>query len=530
MTNKIEVNKLSIFLIKEDLINHEDILKDFDKLKSKTLDIGTFYSGESHTIVPAWINNFFGQALDDIRLFNASTKAVLLVPIQINGSRKLIFAITFGFGWLLLKPGSYEERFGLKTLLNIVDPNSLRSIDKQNMSTLSKHTREQMSRDGITSDFGIDIEQDLIRSITGKSKDKKFGKTLTGKDSLSLSPQVNITNIMSFLKTCYEKFKSDEYKKDFGWIDQMEEIRDPKIIEQLNDEMFKNINGKKFDKIWMAVPEIIEWADISGFAYKNSKKELNIYSDINLGNFLDTLSEEEKENISLQTFKNKYVYCQSSSTGEAKYHWKTFSCIYCELYDDQKKKMFILSNGSWYEIEESFANQVQTDFLKLRNENPSVVLPDYNNKNENDYNEQIPKQNGNICSMDRKIINFGGGYSKIEFCDLFTNDKKIIHVKRYSGSSLLSHLFSQGVVSGELFLSESEFRSKVNNELPVSHKFTNENAKPKASDYEIVYAIISSSNNDLEIPFFSKVSLRNAKRRLETYGYKVSLQKIKNNL
>lgn len=528
MASKIEVNKLSMFLIKEDLIKHEDILKDFDKLKSKTLDLGIFYSGESHTSVPAWINNFFGQTLGDIKLFNASTKAVLLVPVQVSSSKKLIFALTFGFGWLLLKPGSYEERFGLKTILNIIDPNSLRSIDKQSMSTLSKHTREQMSRDGIASDFGIDIEQDIVRSITGKSKDKRFGKTLTGKDSLNLTPQVNITNLMDLLKICYEKFKSDEYKKDFGWIDQMEEIRDPKIIEQLNDNMFKNINDKKFNKIWMAVPEIIEWADISGFTYKNSKRELNTYSDINLGDFLDSLSAEEKENVSLKTFKNKYVYCHSSSSEEIKYHWKTFACIYCELYDDQKKKMFILSNGSWYEVEESFANQVQADFLKLRNEDPSIVLPDYKNKNENDYNEEIPRQNNSICSMDRKIINFGGGYSKIEFCDLFTNDKKIVHVKRYSGSSQLSHLFSQGVVSGELFLAESEFRIKVNNELPASHKFSNETDKPKASDYEIVYAIISSSNNDLEIPFFSKVSLRNAKRRLETYGYKVSLQKIKN--
>lgn len=45
-------------------------------------------------------------------------------------------------------------------------------------------------------------------------------------------------------------------------------------------------------------------------------------------------------------------------------------------------------------------------------------------------------------------------------------------------------------------------------------------------DFQIIFGIISSSSKELEIPFFSKVSLRNAKRRLETYGCKVSLQKI----
>ncbi len=128
--------------------------------------------------------------------------------------------------------------------------------------------------------------------------------------------------------------------------------------------------------------------------------------------------------------------------------------------------------------------------------------------------------------MDKKLITHGGGYSKIEFCDLYTKDKKIIHVKQYGGSAVLSHLFSQGIVSGELLLAGSEFRKKVNEKLLNSHKFSNPNNKPNPSDFQIIFAIISSSSKQLEIPFFSKVSLRNAKRRLETYGYKVLLHKI----
>ncbi len=51
--------------------------------------------------------------------------------------------------------------------------------------------------------------------------------------------------------------------------------------------------------------------------------------------------------------------------------------------------------------------------------------------------------------MDKKNIPYGGGYSRIEFCDLFSKSKQMIHVKRYGGSSVLSHLFNQGLVSGE---------------------------------------------------------------------------------
>jgi uncharacterized protein (TIGR04141 family) len=130
--------------------------------------------------------------------------------------------------------------------------------------------------------------------------------------------------------------------------------------------------------------------------------------------------------------------------------------------------------------------------------------------------------------MDADLISHGGGHSSIEFCDLLTSDKKLVHIKRYGGSSQLSHLFSQGVVSGELFVSDEGFREKLNEKLPAAHKLADIHARPNATEYEIVFGVISKSNNPLEIPFFSKVSLRNARRRLEGYGYMVSKKKIEN--
>jgi uncharacterized protein (TIGR04141 family) len=42
-----------------------------------------------------------------------------------------------------------------------------------------------------------------------------------------------------------------------------------------------------------------------------------------------------------------------------------------------------------------------------------------------------------------------------------------------------------------------------------------------------VYAIISDSDDEwLTLPFFSKLNIRHAVRRLEGYGYRVSLAKI----
>lgn len=94
-------NKLSIYLIKEEYSEHKDILKKIDALKSKDVNgIGVLYFGESHTFKPSWLDKFFGSALgDDIeKLFNASSKAILLSKVKVTNDKERIFAIPFGYG------------------------------------------------------------------------------------------------------------------------------------------------------------------------------------------------------------------------------------------------------------------------------------------------------------------------------------------------------------------------------------------------------------------------------------------------
>jgi uncharacterized protein (TIGR04141 family) len=154
-------------------------------------------------------------------------------------------------------------------------------------------------------------------------------------------------------------------------------------------------------------------------------------------------------------------------------------------------------------------------------------FPNYSHANEEEYNEAVvagsPEQ---FCLMDQKFIRYPTGRDEVEFCDIFSREKQIIHVKRYRGSATLSHLFSQGVVSAELFCGLREFREGVNAHLPQPFRISDLGSHPGNNEYEVVFAIVSKSVNPLTLPFFSRVNLRNAAQRLRAFGYKASVVKV----
>ena len=127
--------------------------------------------------------------------------------------------------------------------------------------------------------------------------------------------------------------------------------------------------------------------------------------------------------------------------------------------------------------------------------------------------------------MDKKLIYFGGGYSKIEFCDLYHIEKALYHVKIYGGSAVLSHLFNQAMVSAELFSAEKKYRDDVNILLATTHKFA-QTSSIIAKEYSVIIGILSTSKKPLNIPFFSKVSLKNAAKQIESLGYNLYIQKV----
>ncbi len=479
--------------------------------------IGDLYIKPTSDRMPSWLSLFEGAiSVVPPDLHNASTAAVLLL-----GAGDRNFALTFGYGRSLLRPGTWEEDFGLRVTLNAVDPLKIKSVDRVKFDAISQHSQIQASRDANIIEFGLDVEQDLLRAVTGKPRDAALASQLTGKDALKADVHVDLSDIPDLLVRFLELSNQDTYKEHFSWVDQVNEVRDPTEIQRLDAMLIERLRHRDFDRLWLAIPDRIEWEGMAGFKYRDTQRA-DLHSDIHFNAFLEDAGEHFIPTI--DTLKNRRrIYLIGFSSDAVVTTWSVYRCIYCEI--DSGSETFLLNNGKWYRISPDFLGTVDSSFNQVLN--ITLHFPEYSHDKEETYNQSVADAAPEtFFLMDQKFIRYPTARDQIEFCDLYSRHKLLVHVKRYRGSATLSHLFSQGVVSGELFCALPEFRQAVNDFLPETFRITDAGRRPNDEEFEVVFAIISKSRKPLTLPFFSRVNLRNAAQRLKAFGYKVSVTKI----
>lgn len=536
-------NKLNIYLIKEGKTLEQIFKSPIEDLKTIDINDSKLYYNPKQIQVPGWVTDFFKTDFKNEgsrNVFNTtSSQAVLIKNVRLL-NKEIIFAITFGNGFHMLNLESYEPNYGLKTVLNIVDPNNLRKIDKHDISATPKHTSEQLSRAGSQIDFNLNIETDILTGVVGSFKKNKkakilnkdkywhkiFGTTLSGKNYLSICSQFDIDNINRLLKASYIVYNQKKYQENgFEWIDNIDLVQsNTQLYKDLCDKLDNQLMNleEESDKIWIAVPEVIKWENIKGFCYKNKHDE--IYNDL----YIEDLVRYIEGNISIAKLKRTLISARNTDNTKDEYLWNSFECLYAEI--DLNNRKYILINTQWYELKNDFVLRTNDKFnANLHKSCPVNFIPcEAQDKEENNYNKRLTESLSNAICLDAKNIPHGGQYSKIEFCDVYDIDNSnLIHVKKYSGSSVLSHLFSQGLVSSELLIDDSSFKEKVINKIKEEKS---DFIFPTNPSFNVVFGIIAKpGKNDFEIPFFSKVTLNNIVQKIQkTKGYEAYIKLIPN--
>ena len=491
-------------------------------MKSGNTSHGTLFVRKAARGPASWLFHVTPFVDKKPAAYTETSAAVWVLPLA-----DATYAISFGFGRGLLTPGTFEENFGLRVCLNVIDPAKIRSIDRKSFDGISKHAREQLAKGAEIQEFGIDPEKDLVRAIVGQPLNgTQFGKRIAGMDAVAVRVARRPEEIPVLVGELHDAHGSDAYKKQFSWVDHIGETRDKSQIDALNGELVTRISKKALDKIWLVVPEVIDWEDNRGFSFQ-ARKNAEVSSDLHINDWLALRA--DSDDLSLERLKRSFVYTVSSRNDVRDARWTLFQCLYAEVeLSGEKDRIFVLTGGKWFRVDESLVKSVSSEIEALPNW--SYNLPEFDHDTEGAYNEAVASASaGYLANVDKKLIRHGPGNSRIELCDLFSSNKEFVHVKRYGGSATLSHLFSQGLVSGELLRGDAKFRDKAKKKLAPSHVHL-VGKRPNDGEFTVVFAVVSRSKTSLakSLPFFSRLTLRNVAARLERLGFKVALSKIEN--
>ncbi len=515
---------LSIYFIKDKFVEVNKIVKLDDCEPAVAIQLAgatsaTLFVKKTAANPPKWASLFEKSVEKNlIKTWKVpSVSAVLLLVVE-----KTRYAVTFGQGGrFLLHDDTWEERFGLLTTLKSVDADTLRCVDVQSLDAIQSQSRIQTGQEATTDQFGLNVEQDMLKAVVGSPIIQELGNRMTGSDALSVSVKMNLADLPELLKSYKAQYDKELNPGLHEWINNIAPVKNTGLIQELENELDKQISGRKLENLWLAIPELIKWDAVAGFAFSGEKDV--IHPDVSYPVFIETLKETRP---SVEILKSKKVFCVNEDFGRVEQSWTVYRCLYAEV--DYKSQKYILNDAKWYCVDSSFLKRTQSAYGRLPKS--KLDLPTYKGNGEGQYNIEAEAASAETLQLlDQKNIVHGGGRSQIEVCDLISINGELIHVKIYSKSSVLSHLFAQGLVSGQLIQMDSEFREKVIAKLnPAFKHLLSKDQSPDKGSFTIVYGIISDTEgDDLRLPFFSQVNVNNTAKILSGMGYKVELLKIK---
>lgn len=517
--------KLSIFLIHKRFETYESCIRNDSKYYYNSYPLknilgidGIIFIANTKKRSSKWLG-LLQQGADKTlpELYNASNKAVLFIR---EGGR--IIAFTFGYGQYLLNPSSIVRNFGLKTSLNIIKSDKLRSMDKAKLDELTIQTRIQSSITTDRSSFNIDMIGDLLRSITGESTDDNLGNIVTGTDAIYLSPKVDFSDLKPTIKKLLEYYKLDKYKESFDWIDNIEHEKDPSLIKNLNEDLINALKNKELDNISMAPPSIIDWTSFVGIRFSPNG---NLYSDFNIQNYYDY--KDDLDNLTPERLQASNLYIEDE-TNISRYE-PVSRCL--NFQTELNGNLYVKTLGRWYRISKIFSDQIMEE-VSLIKESDSVFIDCQKNWTERVYNEELAHSNNEFTLFDTKLLKCESARTFIEACDVLTKNRELIHIKPKNSSSTLSHLFSQGRISAIALNSDKVYRKEMRKIIRSNGDFSSEIIplnKINNSDFTVTYATITKGEATMveKLPFFSLINLRQSAQYLTEHGFEVRIKKIK---
>ncbi|MGQ2974666.1 MAG: TIGR04141 family sporadically distributed protein [Sphingopyxis sp.] len=534
----------TLYLTKLEPNNWQDALTESAREKLGT-DFSIYvnlpdFSDQAHLVVftarfstPPWYSELQRKFGIEHPIRNQSACAILFFEID-----ERLFAITFAHGWMCLDDRHLERDFGLRVSINALDQGKLKRLDRTNLGDAMKASALSPFQRDFNS-FGIDDALDLVRSLSGATRDDVTADAMTGAYSLKLNGEFELEDLPNLASEALELFQSNAYQETtFRVLDVLRPVNDRMETEHLDAEAVRSIiaNDGSFE---LGLPgEAATDCVAYGFVGPGLKGK---YPDLLLEHYIAAMG-DKLPTLDREIIKNHKIVASYEAVGIHDDSWSVHRALIGSTVLNQRT--YAINDGLWYNVEQAFKQSIEESYLVLLENwddppTPFRKLDDPQGKREafereDTYNEAAAARLGYVL-MDKQLVYAPDiQRSGFEVCDLLdVAGKRLIHVKRNSRkSSVLSHFFKQAGNSGtqlQRFAScwdgVRDIILRENGEL-MARAFDVTLDDERKWKIEFWIADTERQVGGFNIPFFSKISLRNEVTSLQAMNFDVGIKFI----
>lgn len=405
-----------------------------------------------------------------------------------------------------LKDESYEYDFGLRTTLNALDPEKIKSTDILEPESAKRERVQSPTASNLTF-FDIKQDETIVKKLTGavRSEFQHISSNITGASSLRITSKIGPDEIINLCSEIIELYNKSDYLESFPDIQNIVPVKDPTKIRELNQLLIQAFEEAPVDLV-LTIPDIIDHTHAFQIKYTGEGRSTLEFNDVFIGDYRRYLEDREIQEITTIKDFQKHKMIISDENGNQRHKFSIYKCFLfdCELNENH----YHLCEGEWYQIETSYIEKLRNALDPYFISNHSY-LESCDVIREDDYNINIATNNQAVICLDKQSISPHGQY-QVEPCDLISikdSELELVHVKISTRSSSLSHLFNQGYNSVSLLRMEDESRIKLKSLLNDDIRMT---SLIDSNKYSVVYGIISKKNpvnKSSNLPIFSRISL-----------------------
>ena len=266
-----------------------------------------------------------------------------------------IFALAFGQGRHLLRSELLVEDFGLRVAENTVDPAAIRSIDGRAFERGVLLTRRQTSRPGRAESLGLQVDREMIRSITGRSRIDGGGR-VHGGTSLGLSGDIDLRRLHAFGQRLLHDYSDNAYKEAFPQLDRLQalspESSDARV---LDGKLLDALKSPDYGSAYLAPPAILDWGDVSAFRFSTEPRTSQA-QDLRLEDYLLSLGDPSQ--ITEARLENDEVLVIARDSARTVFRWSVRRCIVWETQIEEAA--YILAEGLWWRVDREYMDYVDS--------------------------------------------------------------------------------------------------------------------------------------------------------------------------